>query len=186
MKTGISVFEVFHFFQYCLFVYASPGCKGGKEEIKSAEGEPGGPLVQRADLKSYCYSWKAGRSGWMKPSWMAWLGQSTWSTCVSFGFYSAATERSENLISCLLKSLSVLERAWEQGQAQSTWQRRQWVGMHDAASVAEIYTSCFKDKTIVFLAGLPSFRVALPSTQLTLRTVMYHTRSHCILVLLKM
>lgn len=57
--------------------------------------------------------------------------------------------------------------------------------MYDAATVAEVYTSFSKDKTIVFLAGLPSFRTALTSTQLTLKAVMCHTRSHCILVLLE-
>lgn len=49
-------FEVFCFLQYCFFVYDSPDHKGGKEEIKCTEGEPGGPLAHMVDLKSYCYS----------------------------------------------------------------------------------------------------------------------------------
>lgn len=56
---------------------------------------------------------------------------------------------------------------WSKG----TCQRRQWVGTYDAATVAEIYLSYFKDETIVFLAGLLSYRAALASTQLTLRAV---------------
>lgn len=140
-----------------------------------------------ADSKSYSYSWEAGQSGWVKPLRMAWLRQSACcSTCVAWVCILLLL-RDQRIWSCAFWNHCQFcnKLHWEQGQTQSTWQRRRWVGMYDAAAAAEIYMTCFKDTTIVFLRGLPWFRAALTSSQLTLRAVMCCTISHCILVLLE-
>lgn len=56
MKTQILHLRFSAFYSIAFFVCASPGHKGGKEEIKGTEGKPGGPLVHMADLKSLYYS----------------------------------------------------------------------------------------------------------------------------------
>lgn len=159
MRTGVSVFEVFHDLLYFLFVYASPGryTIGRKEEIKSTENYSDGPLVHVADSKSYHYSWEAGQSGWEKPLGMAWLRQLVCCrTCVPWVSILLLLRDQRTWPCAFWNHCQFFNKLhWEQGRTQSTWQRRQWVGTYDAAATAEIYTTSFKDNTIVFLTGLP-------------------------------